>query len=72
MDIVHLVGREPTLNMIYCGTKLMVTFELAARSYADVWQASLFEWVLRFLGPPQSSSSTPHDNLSAKNYVTSA
>lgn len=26
MDIVRLVGREPILNMICCGTKLMITF----------------------------------------------
>lgn len=53
MDIVHLVGREPTLNTVCCRMKLMVTLELAKRTSAEVWQAFFFEWVLRFLGPPK-------------------
>lgn len=53
MDILHLVNREPTLNMICFGTKLMVTHELAGRFSYEVWKAFFFEWVLRFIGPPQ-------------------
>lgn len=39
--------------MICCGTKLMVTYELASRTSAAVWQVFFFEWALRILGPPQ-------------------
>lgn len=53
MDIVHLVNREPTLNMICCGIKLMVVHELSSRSPAKVWQKFFFDWILRFLGPHQ-------------------
>lgn len=37
MDIVYLVNRDPTLNIICCGTKLIVTHELAGRYSSEVW-----------------------------------
>lgn len=53
MVIVYWVNREPSLNMVCCGTKFMVAHELSGRSSAEVWQDLFFEWVLRFLCPPQ-------------------
>lgn len=53
LHIVHFVGNEPPLNIICGKTKLMVTYELSERTFADVWQTFFFERVLGFLGPPQ-------------------